>query len=127
MPVVETEEALRRELEELRASVRQMKENADGLEREATRYRLLIAHLNLGTFVSSMDGQMLECNDRTLEMSGETRSSLLARPLSSYYENPTDREHLVKELRDTGAVHNFETWTREIPSALRWFGWHLTA
>ena len=23
--------------------------------------------------------------------------------------------------------HNFETWTREIPSALRWFGWHLTA
>jgi len=22
--------------------------------------------------------------------------------------------------------HNFETWTREIPSALRWFGWHLT-
>jgi len=23
--------------------------------------------------------------------------------------------------------HNFETWTREIPSALRWFGSHLTA
>ena len=21
--------------------------------------------------------------------------------------------------------HNFETWNREIPSALRWFGWHL--
>jgi PAS domain S-box-containing protein len=54
---------------------------------------------------------MLECNDRTVEMSGETREALLTKDLVTHYENPDDRARLVAELRGSGRVRNFETWT----------------
>ena len=97
------------ELSELRARVEQLTERAASAE----RYRLLLEHLNVGVFVSSLDGRMLECNDRTVQMSGETRESLLNKELVTHYENPNDRARLVAELRSTGSVRNFETWTRQ--------------
>jgi len=112
MAAAQIEEELRRELDELRACVRQSKERAAEAERDAMRYRLLLEHLNAGVFVSSLDGRMLECNERTLEMSGETRESLLNIPLSGFYEDPDDRRRLVAELRGTGSVRSFETWIR---------------
>ena len=74
-----TEHDLGQELSDLRASVQQLTDRALLAERDAVRYRLLLAHLNVGVFVSSLDGRMLECNDRTVEMSGETRESLLTK------------------------------------------------
>lgn len=109
----ETEDDLGRELSELRARVQQLTDRASLAERDAVRYRLLLEHLNVGVFVSSLEGQMLECNDRTVQMSGETRESLLSKPLATHYEDPNDRARLVAELRGTGAVRNFETWTRQ--------------
>jgi len=109
----ETEEALERELTELRARVQQLTESAALTERDALRYRLLFEHLNVGVFVSSLDGQMLECNERTVQMSGESREALLTKNLATHYEDPTQRARLVAELRGTGSVRNFETWTRK--------------
>jgi PAS domain S-box-containing protein len=100
------------ELSALRARVRVLEQAAQSAERDLVRYRLLLEHLNVGVFVSSLDGRMLECNDRTVQMSGESRESLLSKDLSTHYENPADRARLVTELRGTGAVRNFETWTR---------------
>jgi PAS domain S-box-containing protein len=96
-----SEEELRRELSDARARLS-----------ELSRYRLLLEHLNVGVFVSSLDGRMLECNDRTVEMSGESRESLLTKSLATHYEKPEDRARLVEELLRTGAVRNFEVWTR---------------
>ena len=109
----ETEDELSQELTELRARVRELTARAERAEGDAVRYRLLIEHLNVGVFVSSLDGRMLECNERTVEMSGESREALLTKQLASHYEAPGDRERLVAELRRAGSVRNFETWTRQ--------------
>jgi PAS domain S-box-containing protein len=109
----DTEEALRQELHSLRERVEQLTASAARAENDALRYRLLLDHLNVGVFVSSLEGRMLECNDRTVAMSGESRESLLNKQLATHYENPEDRARLVAELRSTGAVRNFETWTRQ--------------
>jgi PAS domain S-box-containing protein len=109
----ETEEKLRRELSEARARLDELTADAAAAERDATRYRLLLEHLNVGVFVSSLDGRMLECNDRTVQMSGESRESLLSKDLVTHYEEPNDRARLVAELRANGSVRNFETWTRQ--------------
>jgi PAS domain S-box-containing protein len=108
-----TEQELGQELSDLRARVQQLTQSAASAERDALRYRLLLEHLNVGVFVSSLDGRMLECNDRTVQMSGESRESLLSKELVTHYENPDDRLRLVTELRSTGSVRNFETWTRQ--------------
>jgi two-component system, cell cycle sensor histidine kinase and response regulator CckA len=107
----ETDDELRSELSALRARVTELTDNAAAAERDATRYRLLLEHLNVGVFVSSLDGRMLECNERTVEMSGETREMLLSKDLVTHYENPNDRARMVAELRAKGSVRNFETWT----------------
>ncbi|HVY26405.1 MAG TPA: PAS domain S-box protein [Polyangiaceae bacterium] len=109
----EHEDERQRELSALRARVCALEDGARSAERDLVRYRLLLEHLNVGVFVSSLDGRMLECNDRTVQMSGETRESLLTKDLSTHYENPEDRARLVAELRSTGRVRNFETWTRQ--------------
>jgi PAS domain S-box-containing protein len=111
VPRPETDDELRQEPSLPRARGDELESNATASERDATRYRLLLDHLNVGVFVSSLDGRMLECNERTVQMSGESRDSLLNKNLASHYENPDDRARLVAELRDTGAVRNFETWT----------------
>ncbi|HTM45697.1 MAG TPA: PAS domain S-box protein [Polyangiaceae bacterium] len=108
----ETEHELTRELAEARERIRALTDAAAIAERDAARYRLLLDHLNVGVFVSSPEGRMLECNDRTVEMSGETRESLLRKSLVTHYENPEDRTRLIAELRRTGAVRNLEIWTR---------------
>src|SRR4051812_27859948 len=101
------------ELEQLRRQVQLLEDRALTAERDATRHRLLLEHLNVGVFVSSLDGRMLECNERTLQMSGETRESLLNIPLSGFYEDPDDRQRLLAQLRETGSVRNFQTWIRQ--------------
>lgn len=108
----EDEDERQQELTALRARVHVLEEAAQSAERDLARYRLLLEHLNVGVFVSSLDGRMLECNDRTVQMSGESRESLLTKDLSTHYENPADRARLVAQLRGTGSVRNFETWTR---------------
>src|SRR6478609_748446 len=112
MAEVETEEELRRELSELRANAQQLTDRVANADRDALRYRLLLEHLNVGVFVSSLDGWMLECNERTLQMCGETRESLLSAPLAKFYEDPDTRQRLVAELREHGSVRHFESWTR---------------
>ena len=102
---------LQKELSELRARVGELTQRAAASERDASRYRLLLEHLNVGVFVSSLDGRMLECNERTVQMSGESRESLLNKQLETHYENPNDRARMVAELRRNGSVRNFETWT----------------
>src|SRR6187551_2009544 len=110
---LEADDELQKELSELRARVSELSTSAEAAERDATRHRLLLEHLNVGLFVSSLDGRMLECNERTVQMSGEARESLLKGQLVTRYEQPADRERLVTELRNQGSVRNFQTWTRQ--------------
>jgi PAS domain S-box-containing protein len=103
-----------RELVELRARVAELEARAADAARIDARYRLLLEHLNVGVFVSSLEGRMLECNERVVHLSGEpSREALLARQLETTYDRREDRARLVAMLRTHGVVRNFETWTRK--------------
>lgn len=102
-----------RELAALRARVRELEDRASASAHIDARYRLLLDHLHVGVFVSSIQGRMLECNDRVVEMSGEpSREALLAVDLEATYERREDRARLLAKLEVDGEVRNFETWTR---------------
>jgi two-component system, cell cycle sensor histidine kinase and response regulator CckA len=103
---------LRRELSSLREQVQQLSAQLTVAKRGDTRYQLLMDNLNVGVFVTSLDGIMLECNELVAQMAGEpSREGLLGRKMVSRYEDPSDRERMVQQLRDTGAVRNLEMWT----------------
>jgi two-component system, cell cycle sensor histidine kinase and response regulator CckA len=114
MAATETDGELEREVLRLRARVSELESHALVSARVDARYQLLLEHLNVGVFVSSLEGRMIECNDRVLQMSGEpSREALFNRDLAGTYERPEDRERLVYELRTKGCIRNFQTWTRQ--------------
>jgi PAS domain S-box-containing protein len=107
--------SVRRELASLREQVQQLSAELLLAKQGDTRYRLLFDNLNVGVFVTSLDGIMLECNQLVAAMAGEpSRDALLGRKMVSRYENPADRERMVQQLRDTGEVRNLEMWTRHL-------------
>lgn len=114
MPSDESDRAsLERENSALRERVRELEAALVASERGSKRYQLLFDNLNVGVFVSSLDGRMLDCNQRAVQMAGEpTREALLGSDLVSRYENPADRERMVKALREHGEVRDMEMWTR---------------
>ena len=86
-----------------------------GFERGSKRYQLLFDNLNVGVFVSSLDGRMLDCNQRAVQMAGEpSREALLGSDLVSRYENPADRERMVKALREHGEVRDLVGARRQL-------------
>ena len=104
---------LQRELASLREQVQQLSAELTAAKRGDTRYKLLLDNLNVGVFVTSLDGVMLECNERVASMAGEPSSTaLIGRKMVNRYENPDDRARMVGQLRETGAVRNLEMWTR---------------
>ncbi|MES1184296.1 MAG: PAS domain S-box protein [Myxococcales bacterium] len=102
-----------REVAALREQVRQLSVELAIAKQGDARYRLLFDNLNVGVFVTSLDGVMLECNQLVADMAGESsREALLGRQVVSRYENPADRERMVQQLRDHGEVRKLEMWTR---------------
>ncbi len=75
------------------------------------KYRMLIANMQEGVFISTPGGRFLDFNDAFLRMLGyDTREELMGVQdiASRLYVNPTDRERLQKLLREHGAVNDFE-------------------
>jgi len=112
MPQDPPDSELRRELASLREQVQHLSAELTVAKRGDARYQLLFDNLNVGVFVTSLDGVMLECNELVAKMAGEpSRAALLGRKMVSRYENPDDRARMVEQLRGTGAVRNLEMWT----------------
>ena len=66
---------------------------------------------------------MVGCSNATIaprRWPGESREALLTQELITRYEDPNDRLRLVAELRSTGSVRNFETWTTPVTAAGAW-------
>lgn len=106
----ENEGSLSHELSNLVDGVLQLMDEGADAKRDALKYRLLLRNLNVGVFVCTVDGKILECNEGILELWNDTRKGLLGRNLATRYENPNDQARLLASLKAHGFVRNFETW-----------------
>jgi PAS domain S-box-containing protein len=113
MPPDESTLTAEREAVLLRQQVHELSERLLEAERKNARAQVLFDNLNVGVFVSSLDGKMLDCNERAAQMAGEpSREALLGSDLVKRYENPDDRARMVAQLRETGRVRDLELWIR---------------
>jgi PAS domain S-box-containing protein len=105
--------ALEREAEQLRERVRELSEQLSTAQHANKRAQILFDNLNVGVFVSSLEGKMLDCNERAAQMAGEpTREALMGADLVDRYERPEDRARMIQQLRETGSVRDLELWIR---------------
>lgn len=76
-------------------------------ERQASeeRYRMLFDRNVAGVFRSTIDGRILDCNDALAQALGyESRDELLAVPAWDLYHQRSDREELLRLLRENRAL-----------------------
>ncbi len=74
------------------------------------KYRTLVASVQEGVFIATMQGRYLDFNDALMRMTGyENRDELMQIDISQgLYVNPLDRERLKKLLHEHGAVNDYE-------------------
>jgi PAS domain S-box-containing protein len=92
-----------------------------GLRSSEYRYRLLFQNNLAAVFVTSLDGQLQDCNEAFVHLAGcHSREEVLGRFSADHYLQPRDREALVETLRKEGQVTGREMCFRRIDGHLLW-------
>jgi len=74
-----------------------------------SRYRNLFERNMAGLYISSLEGQILDCNQAFCDIFGYTRDELLELPASELYEGGTqERNDLLADLHKNGAKRGVE-------------------
>jgi len=79
-------------------------------KRAEDKYRVLVASVQEGIFISTPQGRFLDFNDAMLRMTGyDTREELMAVDIATkLFVNPSDRDRLRRILQDHSSVADFE-------------------
>jgi PAS domain S-box-containing protein len=88
---------------------KQQRQTMDALLASESRYRSLFERNMAGIYKSSLDGQILDCNQAFCDIFGYTRDELLHLHASALYIGGTqERDVLLAELQTQGARHGIE-------------------
>jgi PAS domain S-box-containing protein len=90
-------------------------------KRAEEKYRALVASVQEGVFIATMQGRFLDFNEALMRMTGyESREELMQQDIAqSLYVNPLERERLKKLLHEHGSVNDFEYEIRRKDGEIR--------
>jgi PAS domain S-box-containing protein len=88
---------------------KQQRQTMDALRASESRYRNLFERNMAGIYLSTLEGQILDCNQALCDMFGYTREELLRLDASALYVGgKQERNALLAELQQHGAKHGVE-------------------
>ncbi len=90
-------------------------------KRAEEKYRNLVASVQEGVFITTVQGRFLDFNDALMRIVGyENRDELMQVEIGqALYVNPQERDRLKKLLQEHGAVNDFEFEVRRKDGELR--------
>jgi diguanylate cyclase (GGDEF)-like protein/PAS domain S-box-containing protein len=96
------------------ADISDRKRAEAALRASEQRYRALFERNLAGVFRTSVDGRILDCNDAFARIFGfYSRDEMLARRSAlEFYDDPADREELIRKLRRDRTLTNYEVRLR---------------
>src|SRR5206468_12159074 len=90
--------------------ITQRKKSEAELRASEERFRDLFEKNLAGVYVSTLDGDVIDCNQSFALIFGyASRQELLAMPATSFYQSAADRESFIAELRKVRSFTNKET------------------
>ena len=85
------------------------KRDEEELRASEARFRSLFNNAQVGMFRTRLDGsEILELNDKYLQILGKTREEVAHRPSTLVWADPGAREEMVRRLQADGQVTDFE-------------------
>jgi PAS domain S-box-containing protein len=89
--------------------ITERKQMQETLRQSEEKYRNLFNNAEVGMFRTRIDGsEVIDFNDKYLEIYGLKREEMLGRPAAAYWADPADRAVLVGKLKANGRVKDFE-------------------
>jgi PAS domain S-box-containing protein len=89
--------------------ITERKQMVDQLKASEEQYRTLIETVNVGIFMTTLDGKFLQANSAVVKMAGyDDPDEFILLPAQALYANSTDRERVIIELRRQGFIKNLE-------------------
>ena len=77
--------------------------------KRAEEFRSLFNNAEIGMFRSTIDGsEMLDMNQKLLDIVGMTREETQGKPAMMFWEDPKEREEMIRRLVADGRVADFE-------------------
>jgi len=93
----------------------------EALRESEERYRRFFERNLAGTFRSTLDGTILQCNESFARILGcASREEALAREARDFYFHPTDREAFLARLREQKTLTNLEKCLRRRDGSPVW-------
>ena len=94
---------------------------ARSLHKAEQRYRKLFERNRAGVFRSTLDGQIVECNEAFAAMYGYTREEVLRMPAHMlYFGGKAERESRIAAFRKVGEYSNYEICYRRKDGTPAW-------
>jgi len=89
--------------------ITERKQMLDSLKASEVKYRTLIETVNVGIFMSTLDGKFLQANSAVIQMAGyDNLDEFFQLPAQALYANLADREQVIQELQSRGFIKNVE-------------------
>jgi len=86
-----------------------------------SRYRALFEHNLAGVYRTTLDGQILDCNDSFARMFGyASREEVLSHPAWDFYQSAEDRKATLARLKEWQTLSNYESCLRRRDGGLVW-------
>nr|MBC8505716.1 PAS domain S-box protein [Chloroflexota bacterium] len=80
------------------------------LEKSEQQYRLLFENNLAGVYISSLDGQLISCNQAFANIFGfESPNEVIGQFVFNFYQDPKDREKFIALLTKHGYTKNIES------------------
>ncbi len=101
--------------------LRRQRESDQALLESEARYRLLFERSLASVYLSTLDGQVLDCNAAFAHLLGyDSREDLLRHRATEFYFDETDRETFIAQLKQHGTLTNQEILLRRKDGAPVW-------
>jgi len=105
---------------QISTDITKRKKMEEALRESELRYHTFFESMPVAIGLANKEGQILDCNDAVLQMTGYSHAEIRQVNLKDIYKNPEEHASLLKQLQTDGIVNDFEAQFKRKDGTTYW-------